>query len=193
MFAANPGTPAAEDMQASAAARDGAFAAADEVCVGEGDISDSLARATRAGWSQFEPPQGSMMSRMKAAYLDGGDVPRPEVIFLRKNENRAEIVLFQLTTLLRSAYMHQCDVIERTAANLDEAALRSWAGDPIETRQVDNSPVYFDLRGSRFANNVGGNATAYYVPPGSGSQDFGEGLIVSFSRGSPENQNAQSR
>jgi hypothetical protein len=182
LFASTPEIPTAEDMRLSAAASDGAFAAADEVCVGDGDISDSLARATEAGWKQFEPPDGSMMSKLRAASLEGFEYPSPEIVLLRKNENRAEVVLFQLPTLRGSEYIHHCDVIERTATQLDEGALRAWAAVPIETRQVDDSPVYFDLKGGRFASNVGGKATASYVPRGSDPRWPAEGLMISFMR-----------
>ncbi len=173
--------PTAEDLRQSAAASDGAFSAADEVCVGDGDLSDTLARATDRGWREFEPAEGSMMSKLRAAYLEDGE-PRDEVVLLRKNENRAQVLLFQTNTLLGSEYIHHCEAIEQGAAGLDERALRSWAAVPIETRQVDDSPVYFDLKGGRFANNIGGKATAYYLPRSTNPRWPSEGLIVSFAR-----------
>mgnify|MGYP003575688803 CR=1 FL=1 len=172
--------PTPEELQKSASAREGAFAAADEVCVGEGGLAESLARAIDRGWKAFEPAEGSMMSRLRQAYLEGGDVPRPDVVLLRKDRNRAQILLFQLTTLRGTRYIHNCDVIEQAAEGLDEEVLRSWAAVPVEARQIGDSPVSFDLKGGRFASNV--SASAYFVPRGGTGDWPAEGLIVSFMR-----------
>ena len=157
--------------------------------MGDGDITDSLARAKKAGWNQFEPLPGSMMSKLREMYSDSDDLGRGKVILLRKNQNRANILLFQKTTLTGSKYIHECNVYEEAAAGLDEKALRTWAAVPIEIRQVEDSPVYFDLVGGRFANSGSVSATVYFSRGSSSEVD--KGLIISLMRSnlSPKEEN----
>lgn len=115
--------------------------------------------------------------------LDGPTFDRPEVVLLRKNSNRAEIAMWESTTLSGSDYIFHCEVVEESAEGLDRAALGEWAGVPIEERQVDDSPVYYDLKGGRFADGLGGGATAYFSSNLSEFETL-RGLIVSTVRSS---------
>ena len=174
-------TPDADDFAASASAEDGAFQAFDEACLGSGDLADVLPRVEAEGWSEFTPPEGSPLADYRELLLEGPAFDRPEFAFLRKNENRATIVLVEIRTLRGDNYIFHCEVYEEAAAGLDMAALEDWAQVPIETRQIDDSPEYQDLTGGRFRNGLGGNATAYFADQRSEYQPVA-GLIISTDR-----------
>ena len=175
--------PSQEDLAAAAAADAGALEAFDEACLGEGDLSASLPKAKENGWVEFTPPAESMMGKHREMLRDGPAFDRPETAFLRKNSNRAEIAMWETTTLSGSDYIFECEVVEADAAELDLAALEAWAEVPIKERQIDDSPVYYDLEGGRFSDGLGGNATAYFSANTSEYQTL-RGLIVSTNRSS---------
>ena len=175
--------PSPEDLAAAATADAGAFEAFDEACLGEGDLSVSLPRAKEKGWIEFTPPAGSMMDKHREMLLDGPAFDRPEVVLLRKNSNRAQIAMWETTTLSGSDYIFQCEVVEPDAEKLDLAALKAWANVPIEERQIEDSPIYYDLMGGRFAHGGGGRATAYFTT-GNGPRETLSGLNVHTFRSS---------
>ena len=175
--------PSEDDLASAAAAGAGAFEAFDEACLGEGDLSASVPRAEDQGWTEFTPSSDSMMGKHREMLLDGPVFDRPEVVFLRKNSNRAQIALWETRTLSGSDYIFHCEVVEADASELDLTALQEWAKTPIEERQIDDSPVYYDLKGGRFADGIGGDATAYFSSNLSEYQTL-RGLIVSTNRSS---------
>ena len=176
-------TPTAEELAAAAVSDQGAFEAFDESCLGVGDLSSSLSKVKEQGWIEFTPPADSMLDRHREMLLDGPAIDRPEVVFLRKNSNRAQIVMSETTTLSGSDYIFHCEVVEEKVPSLDLAALDKWAGVPIKVRQIDDSPEYHDLFGGRFANGGGGKATAYFTP-GEGPRETLAGLVVNNFRSS---------
>ena len=115
--------------------------------------------------------------------LSGGPMDRPEVVFLRKNSNRAEIVMWEVRTLSGSNYIFNCEVVEKKVKNLDLIALGEWAKVPISERQIEDSPTYQDMEGGRFANGAGGKATAYFNSKQT-SGDSLTGLIIHIVRSS---------
>ncbi len=143
----------------------------------------SLPRAKESGWIEFTPPSDSMMGKHREMLLDGPPFDRPEAIFLRNNFNRAEIAMWETRTLLGSDYIFHCEVVEADATELDLSALEAWAKVPIVERQIDDSPVYYDLNGGRFADGLGGDATAYFSSELSEFQTL-RGLILSTNRSS---------
>lgn len=120
--------------------------------------------------------------------LSGPVLDRPEVIFLRKNANRAEIVMWETRTLTRSDYIFQCEVIDRNATGLDQAALEDWAKVPIEVRQTGDSPEYLDLKGGRFAEGGGGKATAFFTDERKPNQILTGLQISNFRSSFPEKE-----
>ncbi|MDN3645067.1 hypothetical protein QWY75_02465 [Pontixanthobacter aestiaquae] len=164
-------------MAIAAKADQGSFEAFDEVCLGTGDLEASLPRAKEKGWAEFSPAADSMLGKHKEMLLDGPAIDRPEVVLLRKNSNRAEIIMWETRTLSQSDYIFNCEVVEEKAPNLDLDALKEWANVPIEERQVDDSPIYYDLVGGRFADSGGGRATAYHTT-GDGPRETLSGLNV---------------
>ena len=175
--------PNQEDLVAAASADAGAFEAFDEACLGEGDLSASLPRAKASGWIEYTPASESMMGKHRKMLLDGPAFDRPEVVFLRKNSNRAEIAMWETTTLSGSDYIFNCEVVDATATEIDVVALKEWSDVPIDERQVDDSPVYYDLKGGRFATGGGGKATAYFTS-GTGPGETLAGLNVHTFRSS---------
>ncbi len=170
-------TPTAAELAAAADSDLGAFEAFDENCFGVGDLNASLSEAKQQGWVEFTPPADSVLEKHRDMLLDGPVFDRPEVVFLRKNSNRAQVVMWETRTLSRSDYIFHCEVVEETASTLDLAALEEWTNVPIEVRQIDDSPEYHDLVGGRFANGGGGRATAYFTT-GQGQRETLAGLIV---------------
>lgn len=117
------------------------------------------------------------MGKHKAMLLDGPVFDRPEVVLLRKDSNRAQIAMYEVRTLRGTDYILHCEVVEESAADLDLTALEEWADVPIKLRQIDDSPEYYDLTGSRFADGGGGKATAYFSSS-TGQYETLVGLIV---------------
>ncbi|WP_100259004.1 hypothetical protein [Qipengyuania seohaensis] len=179
----NASTPSQADLAAAAESDKGAFEAFDEACLGKGDLSASLPVAKDNGWIEFTPAADSMMGKHREMLLDGPAFDRPEVVFLRKNANRAQIAMWETTTLSGSDYIFNCEVVEPDAQGLDLAALEAWANVPIEERQIDDSPIYYDLTGGRFADGGGGKATAYFTS-GDGPRETLTGLNLHTFRSS---------
>lgn len=176
-------TPEAADLAAAATADAGAFEAFDEACTGVGDLSESLPKAKQKGWIEFTPTDESTLDDYRKMLLDGSPLDRPEVVLLRKNSNRAEIVMWETRTLSGSDYVCNCDVLERSAPGLDLNGLKNWAKVSIEARQIDDSPEYQDLLGGRFANGAGGKATAYFASERGPNEPL-QGLVITIARSS---------
>jgi hypothetical protein len=154
--------PTPKDLSLAASASAGVFEATDEVCIGDGDISASLERAVKSGWTKFEPHEGTMLSKVRDIYLDDS-LTSLEVIMLRKNENRASILLAQDSSYLSNRYMRFCDVYDENAKYLDEAALQKWAAVPLKPTMSANS---FDIEGGRFSGKQKNLTTvAFYEQP----------------------------